>query len=51
MVFRIYALYPHMTPYDNLAFGLSVRGIDEDVIDERVQKTAKMYTPTWERTR
>ncbi len=42
MVFQSYALYPHMTVYDNLAFGLSLQGIDEDVIDERVQRTAKI---------
>ena len=42
MVFQSYALYPHMTVYDNLAFGLSLQGVDEDVIDERVQKTAKI---------
>ncbi|MBE5770018.1 MAG: sn-glycerol-3-phosphate ABC transporter ATP-binding protein UgpC [Clostridiales bacterium] len=42
MVFQSYALYPNMTVYDNLAFGLSLQGVDEDVIDERVQKTAKI---------
>ena len=42
MVFQSYALYPHMTVYDNLAFGLSLQGVDEDVIDKRVQKTAKI---------
>ena len=42
MVFQSYALYPHMTVYDNLAFGLSLQGIDEDIIDKRVQKTAKI---------
>ena len=42
MVFQSYALYPHMTVYDNLAFGLSLQGVDEDVIDARVQKTAKI---------
>ena len=42
MVFQSYALYPHMSVYDNLAFGLSLQGVDEDVIDERVQKTAKI---------
>ncbi len=42
MVFQSYALYPHMTVYDNLAFGLSLQGVDEDVIDERVHKTAKI---------
>ena len=42
MVFQSYALYPNMTVYDNLAFGLSLQGVDEDVIDERVQKTARI---------
>ncbi len=42
MVFQSYALYPNMTVYDNLAFGLSLQGVDEDVIDERVRKTAKI---------
>ena len=42
MVFQSYALYPHMTVYDNLAFGLSLQGVDEDVIDRHVQKTAKI---------
>ena len=40
MVFQSYALYPHMSVYDNLAFGLNLQGVDEDVIDERVKKTA-----------
>ena len=42
MVFQSYALYPNMTVYDNLAFGLSLQGVDEDIIDARVQKTAKI---------
>ena len=42
MVFQSYALYPNMTVYDNLAFGLSLQGVDEDIIEERVQKTAKI---------
>ena len=42
MVFQSYALYPNMSVYDNLAFGLSLQGVDEDVIDERVQKTARL---------
>ena len=42
MVFQSYALYPNMSVYDNLAFGLSLQGVDDDVIDERVQKTAKI---------
>ena len=42
MVFQSYALYPHMTVYDNLAFGLTLEGVDDDVIEERVNKTAKI---------
>ncbi len=42
MVFQSYALYPHMTVYDNLAFGLTLEGVDDDVIEERVYKTAKI---------
>ncbi|MBR2055297.1 MAG: sn-glycerol-3-phosphate ABC transporter ATP-binding protein UgpC [Clostridia bacterium] len=42
MVFQSYALYPNMTVYDNLAFGLNLQGVDEDVIEERVMKTAKI---------
>ena len=42
MVFQSYALYPNMSVYDNLAFGLNLQGVDEDVIEERVQKTAKI---------
>ncbi len=42
MVFQSYALYPHLSVYDNLAFGLSLQGIDEDVIEERVLATAKI---------
>ncbi len=40
MVFQSYALYPHMSVYDNLAFGLSLQGVDEDVIDKRVKDIA-----------
>lgn len=42
MVFQSYALYPHLSVYDNLAFGLSLQGIDEDIIEERVLATAKI---------
>ena len=42
MVFQSYALYPQMTVYDNIAFGLTLQGVDEEVIEERVQKTAKI---------
>ncbi|MBR2930753.1 MAG: sn-glycerol-3-phosphate ABC transporter ATP-binding protein UgpC [Clostridia bacterium] len=42
MVFQSYALYPHMSVYDNLAFGLSLAGIDDDVIDEKVNSVASI---------
>ena len=42
MVFQSYALYPHLSVYDNLAFGLTLQGVDEDVIEERVNATAKI---------
>lgn len=40
MVFQSYALYPHMTVYDNMAFGLKMTGHNPAEIDERVQKAA-----------
>ena len=40
MVFQSYALYPQMTVFDNIAFSLTLQGVDEDVIEERVKKTA-----------
>jgi len=40
MVFQNYALYPHMTVYDNMAFSMKLRKADEKLIDERVQKAA-----------
>ena len=42
MVFQSYALYPHMTVYDNLAFGLQTAGEKKSVIDQRVQLAATM---------
>ena len=41
MVFQSYALYPHMTVYDNMAFGLRLRGMAKDEIDKRVREAAK----------
>ncbi len=41
MVFQNYALYPHMTVYDNMAYGLKIRGMAKDEIDRRVRKAAK----------
>ncbi|MCU0968047.1 MAG: sn-glycerol-3-phosphate ABC transporter ATP-binding protein UgpC [Rubrivivax sp.] len=40
MVFQSYALYPHMTVYDNIAFGLQIRKIPEAEIKKRVQEAA-----------
>ncbi len=42
MVFQSYALYPQMTVYDNIAFGLELQGADEDYIDEKVRNTARI---------
>ncbi|PCD66428.1 ABC transporter ATP-binding protein [Rhizobium phaseoli] len=42
MVFQSYALYPHMTAYKNMAFGLKIAGLDRREIDERVSRAAKM---------
>ncbi len=40
MVFQNYALYPHMTVYDNLAFGLRLRKYNKKEIDQRVREAA-----------
>ena len=40
MVFQNYALYPHMTVYDNMAFGLKLRKVDPQEIDSRVREAA-----------
>lgn len=42
MVFQNYALYPHMTVYKNMAFGLSLRKVDKKVIDEKVHEAARI---------
>ena len=41
MVFQNYALYPHMTVYDNMAFGLKLRRMPKAEIDRRVKEAAK----------
>lgn len=41
MVFQNYALYPHMTVYKNLAFGMELAKIDKKTIDQKVRKVAK----------
>jgi multiple sugar transport system ATP-binding protein len=40
MVFQSYALYPHMTVYDNMAFGLKLRKVPKQEIDRRVKEAA-----------
>ena len=40
MVFQSYALYPHLTVYDNIAFGLRLRKAPKDEIDQRVREAA-----------
>ena len=42
MVFQNYALYPHMTVYDNMAFALKMRHLPKDEIDERVREAASV---------
>jgi multiple sugar transport system ATP-binding protein len=42
MVFQNYALYPHMTVYENMAFGLRIKKIDKAEIDRRVQEAARI---------
>jgi multiple sugar transport system ATP-binding protein len=44
MVFQNYALYPHMTAYDNMAFGLKMRHFDQEEIDERVRRAADILS-------
>ncbi len=40
MVFQNYALYPHMNVFDNMAYGLRIRGLSKDAIKQRVSGTA-----------
>src|ERR1700723_3196507 len=42
MVFQNYALYPHMTVYKNMAFGLKLRGMPKAEINKRVGEAAKI---------
>jgi multiple sugar transport system ATP-binding protein len=42
MVFQSYALYPHMSVYDNMAFGLKLRDYPKEDIDKRVQNAAEI---------
>jgi multiple sugar transport system ATP-binding protein len=42
MVFQSYALYPHMSVYDNIAFGLKMRGTDKSEIESRVKEAGRI---------
>ncbi|MCQ2536792.1 MAG: sn-glycerol-3-phosphate ABC transporter ATP-binding protein UgpC [Lachnospiraceae bacterium] len=42
MIFQSYALYPNMSVYENMAFGLQLKGYDGEAIEKRVRKTAKI---------
>jgi sn-glycerol 3-phosphate transport system ATP-binding protein len=42
MVFQNYALYPHMTVYENMSYGLRIRRFDRAQINERVQRAARI---------
>jgi multiple sugar transport system ATP-binding protein len=42
MVFQNYALYPHMTVFENMAFGLRLRKVPKTIINERVKRAAAM---------
>ena len=42
MVFQNYALYPHMSVYDNMAFGLKLKKTPKDEIDKRIKKAARI---------
>ncbi|MBO5496683.1 MAG: sn-glycerol-3-phosphate ABC transporter ATP-binding protein UgpC, partial [Oscillospiraceae bacterium] len=46
MVFQNYALYPHMTVYDNMAFSLKLRKEPKDVIDKKVHEAAEILDIT-----
>ena len=46
MVFQNYALYPHMTVYDNMAFGLKLRKVPKEEIDKMVKEAAKVLDLT-----
>jgi multiple sugar transport system ATP-binding protein len=42
MVFQSYALYPHLSVYENIAFGLKVKGVPKDEIQRRVDEAARI---------
>ena len=46
MVFQNYALYPHMTVYENMAFSLKLKKVDKKTIDEKVREAAEILDIT-----
>ena len=46
MVFQNYALYPHMTVYDNMAFSLKLKKVDKATIDQKVREAAEILDIT-----
>src|SRR3954470_11750621 len=46
MVFQSYALYPHLSVYENIAFGLRLKKLPKDEIDNRVQEAARILDLT-----
>lgn len=46
MVFQNYALYPHMTVFENMAFGLKLRKVPKDEIQKKVEEAAKILDLT-----
>ncbi|MCP3689949.1 MAG: sn-glycerol-3-phosphate import ATP-binding protein UgpC [Gammaproteobacteria bacterium] len=46
MVFQNYALYPHMNVFDNMAYGLKIRGLEKSEIQQRVKKAADILELT-----
>ena len=46
MVFQNYALYPHMSVYDNMAFGLKLRKVPKEIIDQKVKAAAEILGST-----
>ena len=45
MVFQSYALYPHLSVYENIAFGLKLKKMPKEEIDKRVQEAAQRPRP------
>ena len=44
MVFQYFALFPHMTVADNIAFGLEMKGVDQSEIDDRIEEVLEMVS-------